>query len=127
MRPTLFFLLCCSLSLGAQLQGTWRVLRYFSLEIDPRTQQIDAREVNSPAQQFLLLTGRELQLAALSPERIPYVITSRYSFLFKIDDRQYRGVLLDDILYVQIEGARREAGATGPGYFCFYLEPYSRR
>lgn len=127
MRLWLLIFMFLCLDLGAQLQGTWRVVRYFSLEIDPLTNQLESREVNFPSQIFLLMTGREIQIPPLVPERIPYVKISQYSFLFKISNQQYRGVLLDDMLYVLIEGFGRERTSTGSGYYCFYLEPYTHR
>lgn len=121
------FLLVWGTSLPAQLVGTWRVERYFSLEIDPRTGVLDAREVAAPARQFLRLNGREMLLPALSSERIPYVRTSNLSFLFRLEDRQYRAVLLDDLLYIQILGAGGSSRSDGPGYLVFYLESSSDR
>lgn len=121
------FLIFISLaaSLPALPTGSWRITSFFFLEINPVNREIASHEVNPAANQYLVLTGRELQLTPMSPVKLPYVVQSQRGFSFRIGAILYRAVLLDDMLWVQVLGSGQTRSESGSGYWVFYLEPYS--
>jgi len=126
VRHTALLLLFVTASLaGALPTGSWRITRFFFLEINSVNREVASHEVDPAVNQFLVLTGRELQLTPMSPVKLPYVVQSQRSFSFRIGTVLYRAVLLDDMLWVQVLGAGQTRDASGSGYWVFYLEPYS--
>jgi len=119
----LLILAVLSFPAAAQQAGRWRILNYIYLEVDSRLGLFESKEVKSSSDQTLLLTGREMVLGPFSSERIPYVQSTQSSFIFRLDNKNYRAVLLPDMLYIQIFGPSGLGSSTGSGYYVFFIEP----